>query len=127
MIFLLPPIAEIAVDTVDNSKVRYGLMTVRFLIQLLISLFIFYFLQPEARIIIGFISDRADLNGIYEATEDMSEGMPVYRNLNDLNRWLMYYPASKKWALVRTENKSKENFAAFIVCGPPCLLLENGP
>ena len=66
------------------------------------------------------------VNGIYEFTEEVSGGMPVYRKMDDPDMWLMYNPTWKKWYVQPTSSKGSESGWANLTCDPPCLP-ERGP
>ena len=70
----------------------------------------------------GATGDNApSVNGIYEATEEMSGGMPVYRKQDDPDKWLMYNPKKKHWYVQSTSDKGTSGGWAYLKCDPPCL------
>ena len=66
------------------------------------------------------------VNGIYEFTEEVSGGMPVYRKMDDPDMWLMYNPTRKEWWVQQTSSKVTGGGWAYLTCNPPCLP-ERGP
>jgi hypothetical protein len=48
-------------------------------------------------------SNAASVNGVYEPTEEISNGVTVYRKIGDANKWLEYTPL--KWMVKPTKDK----------------------
>ena len=61
----------------------------------------------RARKIQGTVGIHAGkVDGIYEATDEESGGMPVYRKQGDDDMWLMYHAPKKFWIVQQTVNKN---------------------
>ena len=80
------------------------------------------FHTQQARRIHGATGEYASqVNDIYEFTEEMSSGMPVYRKMDDPDMWLMFIATEKAWFLLPTSDKGTNSGDAFLPCNPPCL------
>lgn len=59
------------------------------------------------------------INGIYEPTEEICGGWPVYRKKDDTEKWLEYIVASNEWYVKPTADKSKPEGWMCITSDPP--------
>jgi hypothetical protein len=59
------------------------------------------------------------INGIYEPTEEICSGWPVYRKRGDPNKWLEFFAATNKWYVKATTDKGRARGWMRISCEPP--------
>jgi hypothetical protein len=59
------------------------------------------------------------INGIYEPTEEICGGWPVYRKKDDNEKWLEYIVASNEWYVKPTADKGKPEGWMCISSDPP--------
>lgn len=59
------------------------------------------------------------INGIYEPTDEISGGWPVYRKKDDSEKWLEYIVASNEWYVKPTADKGKPEGWMCILSDPP--------
>ncbi len=59
------------------------------------------------------------INGIYEPTEEICGGWPVYRKKDDSEKWLEYIVASNEWYVKPTADKGKPEGWMCISSDPP--------
>ena len=64
------------------------------------------------------------INGIYEATSEMSEDMPVYVKVGGSDVRIEYSAPTKQWWVKSNENKGKDGGMAFCIVPAKCLLHE---
>ena len=70
----------------------------------------------------GATGDKAHtINGIFETTDEMSGGMPVYRKMGDSDTWLVYNPSFKAWFVQLTLHKGMSAGWAYLDCVAPSL------
>ena len=71
-------------------------------------------------ILIGQISShRCTFNGIYDPTDELSGGMPVYAKRGNVEKWIEYWPATKEWMLKTTAGKGTDKGWARLRSDPP--------
>ena len=58
------------------------------------------------------------INGVFEPTEEVCSGWPVYRKRNDGNKWLEFFIASNKWYIKGTNDKGKAKGWMRLSCDP---------
>ena len=51
--------------------------------------------------------NAAIINGIYEPTEEISSGWPIYRKRNDAAKWLEFFVAANKWYIKASTDKGR--------------------
>ena len=71
-------------------------------------------------------SKTSRINGIFEATEEESGGMPIYRKLDDYDVVLLYSPPAKMWIIQAAKDRGSFLKWAYLRCDPPHLP-EKGP
>jgi len=59
------------------------------------------------------------INGIYEPTDEICSGWPVYRKRGDPNKWLEFFAATNKWYVKATTDKGRARGWMRISCEPP--------
>lgn len=59
------------------------------------------------------------INGIYEPTDEICGGWPVYRKKDDMEKWLEYNVASGEWYVKPTTDKGKPEGWMCIASDPP--------
>ena len=63
--------------------------------------------------------NAAVINGIYDPTDELSGGMPVYAKRRDANVCVEYWPAIKKWQVKGTRVKGSNVAWAALLSDPP--------
>ncbi len=58
------------------------------------------------------------VNGMYDPTEEVVDGVTAYRKRGDADMWLQYSKASKDWSFQNLPNRGTGNAYAFVVCDP---------
>ena len=62
------------------------------------------------------------INGIYEATDDTSFNVTVYRKMGDGDMWLEYYGPSRSWQVKKgVVDRGKDCYVAYCPVGAKCL------
>jgi len=51
--------------------------------------------------------NAAIINGVYEPTEEISSGWPIYRKRNDTSKWLEFFVASNNWYIKASTDKGR--------------------
>ena len=72
--------------------------------------------------IVGATGSSAGIvNGMYEATTELSGGMPVYVKVGVGGMWLEYHAPSSQWQVTLTSNKGTNHASAFCPVPAKCL------
>ncbi len=64
-------------------------------------------------------SNAAIINGIYEPTDEISSGWPIYRKRGDAGKWLEYFVAANKWYIKATTDKGRAKVWLRLGSDPP--------
>lgn len=59
------------------------------------------------------------INGIYEPTDEICNGWPVYRKRGDQNKWLEFFVQSNKWYIKATSDKGRARGWMRLSADPP--------
>lgn len=63
--------------------------------------------------------NAAVINGIYEPTDEISSGWPIYRKRGDAGKWLEYFVAANKWYIKATTDKGRAKVWLRLGSDPP--------
>jgi hypothetical protein len=63
--------------------------------------------------------NAAIINGIYEPTDEISSGWPIYRKRGDAGKWLEYFVAANKWYIKATTDKGRAKVWLRLGSDPP--------
>ena len=64
-------------------------------------------------------TNAAIINGIYEPTDEISSGWPIYRKRGDAGKWLEYFVAANKWYIKATTDKGRAKVWLRLGSDPP--------
>jgi hypothetical protein len=59
------------------------------------------------------------INGVYEVTNEISGGWPVYRKVGDAEKWLEFIAATNEWYVKPTTDKGRAEGWMCIPCDNP--------
>ena len=59
------------------------------------------------------------INGIYEPTDEISSGWPIYRKRGDAGKWLEFFVAANKWYIKASTNKGRAKVWLRLGSDPP--------
>ena len=77
--------------------------------------------KAAVRVVGATGSNAYAINGMYEATTELSGDMPVYRNVDDGDRWLEYHATLMSWQVKPTAGKGTNTCTAYCVVPVKCL------
>ena len=69
----------------------------------------------------GATSDEADINSVYELTEEISGDMPVYHHVGDDDLWFVFMESTDDWNVQNTADKGTNASYAFCTVPSKCL------
>ena len=62
----------------------------------------------------------SSINGVYDPTDEICGGWPVYRKRNDNEKWLEHHTATNEWYVKPTADRNRAEGWMCLASDPPC-------